>query len=116
MSADAATSSNIKAETKASSTLEEAGEPATRWTLGDLRRERGLTQAELAEEAGIAAVTVRKLEQGSAIPNLRTLQALQKVLGEAVFRCEYGSPSPLRPGRPRREAARITGSKISGSE
>lgn len=44
------------------------------------RRARGLTQEELAESCGLAADTIRRLEQGSFSPSLDTLRKLCKGL------------------------------------
>ena len=48
-------------------------------------RERlGLTQAKLAQRAGVAEKTVRYLEQGTHSPNIRTARAIADVLGISV--------------------------------
>ncbi len=45
-----------------------------------LRKDKGLTQEELAKESGIAYTTIVKLEQGLLDnPTLKTLQKLAKV-------------------------------------
>ena len=45
-----------------------------------LRKDKGLTQEELAKESGIAYTTIVKLEQGLLDnPTLKTLQKLSKV-------------------------------------
>ena len=52
--------------------------------LRELRRQRGLSQEELADQAGISVTTVARLEQGQ--PNApcrgRTLGRLARALGE----------------------------------
>lgn len=48
--------------------------------LQNLRREKGLTQEELAKDSGIAYATLVKLEQGLLVnPTLKTLQKLADV-------------------------------------
>ena len=68
-----------------------SGHPAQRWLavvdgnrLRQLRRQRGLSQAELAGQAGISLSTVARLErsQPGAPCRTRTLARLAAVLGE----------------------------------
>jgi transcriptional regulator with XRE-family HTH domain len=49
--------------------------------IGNLRRERGLTQEALAERAGISKVTVAKIEQQDRSPSLSVLEKLADALG-----------------------------------
>lgn len=55
------------------------------FTLGaeliELRRERGLTQAQLADEAGVNQSEISRLEHGAANPSMATLEAIAAVLG-----------------------------------
>ena len=44
------------------------------------RRQAGLTQAQLAQQAGLRTATVSALEQGAAGPRLDTLLAVMAVL------------------------------------
>ncbi len=46
-----------------------------------LRREKGLTQQELAEKAGIGQSYICKIEKGTFEPSLATLGRISKVLG-----------------------------------
>lgn len=46
-----------------------------------LRIEKGITQLELAEEAGLDLTTINELEHGRREPKLGTIIAIQKVLG-----------------------------------
>lgn len=50
----------------------------------DARKERGLTQKELAERTGIAQGDISKLENGSANPSLRTLRRLAEGMGMKI--------------------------------
>ena len=78
---------------------------STRWTtvldgarLRELRRRRGLTQAELARQAGLSAATVARLEHGTRAPcRGRTLARLAAALGEQMAAI---TPCPPLGGRP----------------
>ena len=54
--------------------------------LGRLRREKDLTQAELAELSGIARVTIARIETGEQSPRYETIIALAKGLDFPVNR------------------------------
>lgn len=49
-----------------------------------LRTDRGLSQAELADEAGTSEEWIRKLERGVRAPSLATLDAVSRALGVTV--------------------------------
>ena len=49
--------------------------------LSKLRKNRGLTQAELAQQAGVSLATWHNFEAGRGNPELKTLQAVLEVLG-----------------------------------
>src|SRR5579885_2341720 len=51
------------------------------FNLARLRRERGMTQAQLAERAGLHLHGLTKLEQGDRQPSWETVQTLAKALG-----------------------------------
>ena len=48
--------------------------------LAHARKAANLTQAELAERAGLSRMTVQRLESGSLDPRLSTLQELARAL------------------------------------
>ena len=48
--------------------------------LAQARKAAGLTQAELAERAGLSRMTVQRLEGGNLDPRLSTLQQLARAL------------------------------------
>jgi len=50
-------------------------------TLSDLRKIKKLTQAELAQKAGISLATWHNFEAGHGNPELKTLQSVLEVLG-----------------------------------
>lgn len=58
--------------------------------LADLRRQRGLTQAALAERAGIATNTVGSYERGAKTPRPVTLERLATALDVAPDRLAFG--------------------------
>ncbi len=53
-------------------------------TLARLRRERGLTQAELAARLGISKSAVSMYERGNREPELELLEAMADVFGVSV--------------------------------
>ena len=48
------------------------------------RKERGLTQAQLAEACGVATITIRQYESDSRMPNLAMLSQIAQVLDVPV--------------------------------
>lgn len=58
-----------------------AGLPRHAVQLARARKAAGLTQQELAERAGVARMTVQRLEAGDIDPRLSTLGELMRVLG-----------------------------------
>ena len=76
--------------------------------LKELRAVAGLTQAELAERAGMNQFGVAKLEQGKTSPSWGTVVALCRALG---VKCdEFMEPpaagsGPAKPGRPPSQAS-----------
>lgn len=53
-------------------------------TLREVRRDRGLSQADLARAAGVSTATVSRIEGGSRSPSLNTLTRLCRVLDVRV--------------------------------
>jgi len=49
--------------------------------LAHARKAQQLTQAELAEKAGLSRMTVQRMESGSLDPRLSTLHELARALG-----------------------------------
>lgn len=45
-----------------------------------LRKEKGFTQAELAKEAGLSEISIRKYENGDRKPKIETLRCIAKAL------------------------------------
>jgi DNA-binding XRE family transcriptional regulator len=66
--------------------------------LKELREAAGLTQAGLAERAGMNRFGVAKLEQGVREPTWATVRALARALSVGCVAFET-TPPPARPGR-----------------
>lgn len=52
--------------------------------IKNLRKERELTQKQLADLVGVTAATITKYEKGSLEPNLETINKIEKALGVSV--------------------------------
>jgi transcriptional regulator with XRE-family HTH domain len=70
--------------------------------LKALREEKGLSQRELAERAGMNQFGVAKLEQGVREPTWATVQALARALGVRCTAFEGTADTPRRPAPKRR--------------
>ena len=66
-------------------------------TIRELRREKGLSQEQLAERTGLSRQTIYKWESGQAAPDLENLQTLAGALGTTVSRLLGEAPPPSRP-------------------
>jgi len=49
--------------------------------LANLRKEKGLTQQELGDKAGVSAKTISKWEMGQSLPDITYIDSLAKALG-----------------------------------
>lgn len=74
--------------------------------IRQLRREAGLTQAELARRAGTSQATISAYEVGTKVPSLSTLERLAKAGGAGLV-LDLLSPSPPCPGSLAEAAAHI---------
>jgi len=52
--------------------------------LRPIRREKGLTQSQLAVKAGLSEMGINKIENGYSSPQLETQKRIEQVLGERV--------------------------------
>ena len=59
-------------------------------TIKQLREDRGLTQAELAEKIGVSSKTVSKWETAKGLPDITLLQPLSQALGISVIELMNG--------------------------
>ena len=49
--------------------------------IRELRKERRMSQTELAEKAGVALMTISRLERGEHDPHMKTLARIARSLG-----------------------------------
>ena len=61
-------------------------------TIKQLRENRSLTQAELAEQIGVSSKTVSKWETGKELPDISLLQPLAAALGISLIELMNGEP------------------------
>lgn len=52
--------------------------------LRDIRKQKGLTQAQLSAVSGINRVSIAKYETGISVPSLKTAERLADALGVTV--------------------------------
>jgi transcriptional regulator with XRE-family HTH domain len=82
--------------------------------LRELREQKGLTQAELAERAGVKRDAVARWEADTREPGWSNAVALAQVLGiilDDFLQAPAAAPVP-RPGRPRKPAAESEGKPV----
>jgi len=61
-------------------------------TIRLLRENRGMTQAELAEQIGVSSKTVSKWETAKGLPDISLIQPLAHTLGVSVIELMNGEP------------------------
>jgi transcriptional regulator with XRE-family HTH domain len=70
-------------------------------TIGDrlraLRREKKLTQREIAKKTGLLRCNVGRLETGRAVPTLATLKKMTRALEIPMFQLFYDVQNPPKP-------------------
>ena len=82
--------------------------------LKELREQSGLSQAELAEAAGMNRFGVAKLEQGVREPSWATVQALARALGVEVGAFVVpDDPPPAKGKRPSKAAGTPSGQRTA---
>ena len=54
-----------------------------------LRKKKGISQQELADESGVSLRSIQRLENGETTPQGYTLKAIAKVLGETVENLQF---------------------------
>ena len=60
--------------------------------IRQLREDRLLTQAELADRIGVSSKTISKWETGKGLPDISLLQPLAQALGASVIELMNGQP------------------------
>lgn len=60
------------------------------------RKEKGLTQKQLAAKMGISAVNISQLESGARVPTMETLKRISKALGVPLRELLEGNHDPDR--------------------
>ena len=70
-------------------------------TISALRKEKGLTQLELARQMGVTDKAVSKWERNLSFPDVASLPKLAEVLGTCRFRTWRRCPSWPRCSAPR---------------
>jgi transcriptional regulator with XRE-family HTH domain len=76
-----------------------------RQRIRELRLERGLTQEELCERAGISVDAISRIEGGTRVPTIITLEHIATALGVSpvvFFEGAAATPEPPRPASLRR--------------
>ena len=63
-------------------------------TIADFRKEKGMTQAQLAEQMGITDKAVSKWERDLSCPDIGSIPKLAELLGISVEQLIQGEPSP----------------------
>lgn len=77
-------------------------------TVAALRKERGMTQLELANQMGVTDKAVSKWERDLSFPDAASLPKLAETLGVSVDELMQGGPAEPAPGQaPAAEAARL---------
>jgi transcriptional regulator with XRE-family HTH domain len=73
--------------------------------LRELREQKGMTQAELAEKVGVSSDAVARWERGIREPAWSNLTALADALGVSLdaFRQPPKEAPPRKPGRPKKQ-------------
>ncbi len=66
-------------------------------TIAALRKERGMTQLELAGQLGVTDKAVSKWERGLSCPDLYTFPRLAEILGASIEELMQVSPVPPKP-------------------
>ena len=64
------------------------------WNLKKLRRQRNVTQGQLAKAAGVSKAMVSEIEKGGSNPTINTLWKLAKGLCAAMSRGKMPVPVP----------------------
>jgi transcriptional regulator with XRE-family HTH domain len=85
--------------------------------LAELRTAAGLTQQQLADQAGLTRDGVAKLEGGSRAPSWETVLAICSALSVSceAFRTAPTDAAKKGPGRPKKASADAAGANVEGT-
>lgn len=84
--------------------------------LRELRRSRGMSQAELAEAATITPTYVSRLEAGSSAPNIDTVARLSEALGVPIAELLPATAPDDPTALLRDQARRLAAALIDGAD
>lgn len=84
--------------------------------LRELRRARGLSQAQLAEQATLTPTYITRLESGGSAPNIDTVARLAEALGVAVTELLPATAPDDPTAALRTQAHRLADALINGSD
>lgn len=73
--------------------------------ISDWRKERDLTQMQLAVKADVTIGTIQSIEAGRRGVNISTAQRIAEALGVTLVDIEWPSDEEVRAKRPKKEAA-----------
>ncbi|MFC6734746.1 helix-turn-helix domain-containing protein [Halolamina salina] len=76
--------------------------------IRDVRKERGMTQSELADEAGVSQPLIARIENGDVDPTLESVHCIVTALNEAQLPIDAKDISVMLPGA-LRDARKGTG-------
>lgn len=65
--------------------------------LKEIRKQKGLTQAELAQLLNVSVMTIRRLEAGTRAPKLKTIKEIAKILEVDPMELTFGLSELLEP-------------------
>ena len=70
--------------------------------IAQLRKEKGMTQLELAQQMGVTDKAVSKWERDLSCPDISSIPHLAQVLGVSVEELMQSGPAPARAGGAKR--------------
>lgn len=79
--------------------------------LQELRKEKGLTQEELAEALFVSRTAISKWESGRGVPNIESLKAISKFFSVSIDELLSGEEKDLMTWRLRTLTLRLSGQK-----
>ena len=65
--------------------------------LRELRKQKGMTQADISERTGLLRVYLSRLENGRTTPSVKTLENLARAFDIPMYRFFYDGDEPPKP-------------------